>query len=86
MLLWPVWSIGVLMYILLCGYPPFYGPSKKKIFDLIEKGQFNFNGKEWSIISNEAKDLIQNLLQIDPQKRLSSKQILQHKWFKDQLS
>lgn len=46
-----VWSIGVIMFILLCGYPPFYGDSKQKIFDAIEKGKYEFAGKEWNIIS-----------------------------------
>lgn len=67
------WSIGVLMYILLCGYPPFFGPNKKVIYELIKAGKFDFNGKEWNIISNEAKDLIRNLLVVDPKKRLSAK-------------
>lgn len=49
-------------------------------------GKFDFKGKEWNIISKEAKDLISNLLVHDPKKRFSAKQILQHKWLKDQLS
>lgn len=64
------------MYILLSGYPPFYGPNKQKIFEAIEKGKFEFSGKEWSIISQDAKDLISNLLVIDAKKRYSCAQIL----------
>ena len=77
-----VWSSGVIMYILLCGYPPFNGPNDKVIFQRVLEGKFNFPEEDWSGISKQAKDLIKKMLTYDPSKRIQTSQTLQHDWFK----
>ncbi|CRG99828.1 calcium-dependent protein kinase 3, putative [Plasmodium relictum] len=81
-----IWSAGVLFYILLCGYPPFYGDSDNEILSRVKKGKYSFKGKEWANISEEAKDLIQNCLIMDPEKRISASEALKHPWFKKKKS
>lgn len=75
-----IWSIGVITYILLCGYPPFYGDSDTQIFDSVRAGRFDFPSPEWDTISSSAKDFICCLLKKDPNQRLTAKQAMQHKW------
>lgn len=75
-----IWSIGVICYILLCGYPPFYGESDTQIFDSVKAGYFDFPSPEWDSISDEAKDFICCLLKKEPTKRLTAAQAIQHKW------
>ncbi|SBT76869.1 calcium-dependent protein kinase 3, putative [Plasmodium ovale] len=77
-----LWSAGVLLYILLCGYPPFYGESDHEILSMVKKGKFNFKGKEWNNITDEAKDLIKRCLTMDPMKRISASDALKHPWFR----
>jgi len=60
------WSLGVMMYILLCGYPPFDGDNTNEIFKLIVKGEYSMSGLGWSRISRPAKDLIAGLLETKP--------------------
>lgn len=74
------WSIGVILYVLLCGYPPFYEESNEKLFELIKSGKLDFTGPQWEKISDEAKDLIKKLLDIDPNKRYKADQICKHPW------
>jgi len=75
-----LWSIGVILYILLCGYPPFYAETPLAIFELIKLGEFNFSGPNWEWISEEAKDLVTRLLVIKPAHRFTCKQVLAHPW------
>ncbi|KAL4475518.1 hypothetical protein ABPG72_013342 [Tetrahymena utriculariae] len=77
------WSIGVILYVLLCGFPPFYEDTNEKLFAMIKKGQFEFPSPQWDPISNQAKDLIKNLLKVDPKQRYNAEQILNHAWIKD---
>jgi len=77
-----VWSSGVIMYILLCGYPPFNGPNDKIIFQRVLEGKFAFPDEDWSGISKQAKDLIKKMLCYDPSKRIPTGDCLQHEWFK----
>ncbi|KEG01073.1 CAMK/CDPK protein kinase [Plasmodium vinckei vinckei] len=77
-----LWSAGVLFYIILCGYPPFYGESDHEILSMVKKGKYNFKGKEWNNISEEAKDLIKRCLTIDSGKRINASEALKHPWFK----
>ncbi|KJP89697.1 CAMK/CDPK protein kinase [Plasmodium fragile] len=77
-----LWSAGVLFYILLCGYPPFYGESDHEILIRVKSGKFNFKGKEWSDVTEEARDLIKRCLTMDPQKRTTASEALKHPWFK----
>ena len=76
-----IWSCGVLMYMMLCGLPPFDGNSRKEVMAKIIKGKFAFKSKIWNLISAEAKDLISMMLTLDPQKRPSCRQVLSHPWF-----
>ena len=76
-----VWSCGVILYVLLCGYPPFNGSTEQKIIKRIKEGKFVFPDEEWSHISNEAKDLIKLMLTRNPDKRPSVEQVLKHPWF-----
>lgn len=77
-----MWSCGIIIYILLCGYPPFFGKTEKELFEKILSRKFEFHERFWSKISSEAKDLINGLIEINPLKRLTSKQALQHPWIK----
>jgi calcium-dependent protein kinase len=77
-----VWSCGVILYILLCGYPPFNGESDADIMKSVKKGIFDFPKEEWDTVSNEAKTLIKNMLKYDPKARLSAKDCLASPWFK----
>jgi calcium-dependent protein kinase len=64
-----VWSIGVITYILLCGYPPFYGDSDTQIFESVKGGKFDFPSPEWDEISESAKDFVTQLLKVMPNDR-----------------
>lgn len=78
-----VWSMGVIMYILLCGYPPFNGPNDKIIFQRVQDGKFSFPEEDWQCISKEAKDLIKKMLTYDPAKRVSVSDCLNLPWHKN---
>ncbi len=75
-----MWSIGVIIYIILGGYPPFSDPNQKKLFEQIKKGIYEFHPDYWNHISPDAKDLIRNLLVVNPQKRFTALHALNHKW------
>ena len=64
-----LWSIGVVTFVLLSGYPPFYGDTEAEIFAAVKRGVFEFRSPEWDPISDLAKDFIRSLLQKDPAKR-----------------
>eukprot|EP01135_Chromosphaera_perkinsii_P009587 Nk52_evm37s1810 gene=Nk52_evmTU37s1810 len=74
------WACGVVLYILLCGYPPFWSDSRQKLFSSIEYGLFEFDSPAWDDVTAEAKDLVSSLLQVDPKKRLTAKEALKHPW------
>uniref|UniRef100_A0A7S2FE61 non-specific serine/threonine protein kinase n=1 Tax=Octactis speculum TaxID=3111310 RepID=A0A7S2FE61_9STRA len=76
-----IWSIGVIAYILLCGYPPFYGDTDSDIFTKIMSCDFNFPAYEWNHVSAEAKDFIVMMLNIDYKRRPTATEALQHRWF-----
>ena len=77
-----IWSCGVIFYILLCGYPPFDGESDEDIYKAIELGEVDFPEENWSQISQEAKNLIQKMLTLDINKRISALDSMQEPWFK----
>ncbi|XP_048506791.1 calcium/calmodulin-dependent protein kinase type 1 isoform X2 [Athalia rosae] len=75
-----VWSIGVISYILLCGYPPFYDENDANLFAQILKGEFEFDSPYWDDISDSAKDFIQKLMCVNVDERYTCKQALAHPW------
>uniref|UniRef100_A0A4W5RW00 Calcium/calmodulin-dependent protein kinase 1Da n=1 Tax=Hucho hucho TaxID=62062 RepID=A0A4W5RW00_9TELE len=74
------WSIGVIAYILLCGYPPFYDENDSKLFEQILKADYEFDAPYWDDISDSAKDFIGSLMEKDPAKRFTCDQALRHPW------
>jgi len=79
-----IWSLGVVMYIIMCGFPPFYSnngmaisPGMKK---RIRTGQYDFPDPEWTNVSPAAKDLIKGMLNVDPSKRLRIQDVIRNKW------
>uniref|UniRef100_A0A8C3A159 Calcium/calmodulin-dependent protein kinase IGb n=1 Tax=Cyclopterus lumpus TaxID=8103 RepID=A0A8C3A159_CYCLU len=74
------WSIGVITYILLCGYPPFYEESETRLFSKIMKAQYEFDSPFWDDISDSAKDFIRNMMQKNPSMRYSTDLALRHPW------
>ncbi|EGG23482.1 myosin light chain kinase [Cavenderia fasciculata] len=75
-----MWSVGVITYILLCGFPPFYGDTIPEIFEFIMEANFDYPADYWDHISKEAKDFINHLLVVDVTKRLSATDALKHPW------
>ncbi|XP_075164691.1 calcium/calmodulin-dependent protein kinase I [Haematobia irritans] len=75
-----IWSIGVISYILLCGYPPFYDENDANLFAQILKGEFEFDSPYWDDISESAKDFIRHLMCVSVEKRFTCKQALAHPW------
>jgi len=75
-----LWSVGVIAYILLCGYPPFSGGDNSATHRSILRGQFRFPSQEWKFTSQESRDFIRQLLQIDPRQRMTVEQALHHPW------
>lgn len=67
-----IWSLGVIFFILLCGYPPFNGDSDEEIMDKVKIGKYAMNEIEWDYVSAEAKDLVANMMCYDPNKRFSA--------------
>ncbi|KAF8751299.1 hypothetical protein HU200_012177 [Digitaria exilis] len=78
-----IWSIGVILYILLCGVPPFWAESEHGIFNSILRGQVDFSADPWPRISPGAKDLVKKMLTSDPKKRISAYDVLNHPWIKE---
>ena len=70
-----VWSLGIITFILLCGYPPFYDENDAKLYAIILRGHFEFDQRYWSEISFEARDLIEKMLQVDPVRRITTEQV-----------
>jgi len=75
-----MWSVGVIIYILLCGYPPFYADNAPALFKKIMDVKYDFDDPSWDDVSNDAKDLIRNLLVKDPKSRFTAQACLNHPW------
>ena len=81
----PPYSLGVVLYVLLCGFPPFMPPgraSARPIESQIASGSYAFYSPYWDGVSDEAKDLVSRLLVVDPAERLTARGCLAHPWFK----
>ena len=70
-----LWSCGVILFMLLGGYPPFWHESQPLLLRSISRGKFEFDDPVWQEVSREAKDLVSKLLVVDPDKRLTPKQV-----------
>jgi serine/threonine protein kinase len=77
-----MWSIGVILYVLLCGYPPFVDENQTELFRKIRMSEWKFPGEDWDSVSEEAKDLIRGLLVANPVQRLTAQQALQSDWLR----
>ncbi|KAL7534565.1 hypothetical protein ACHAXR_005952 [Thalassiosira sp. AJA248-18] len=75
-----MWSLGVIVFILLGGYPPFSDQDQRKLFRKIRKGEYEFHKEYWGSVSTDAKDFIISLINVQPAKRLSASEALKHKW------
>jgi len=75
-----LWSIGVITYILLCGFPPFYSEHVQELFEQIMNARYDFPEEYWITISDEAKDFVSKLLVADRLNRMTAKQALEHPW------
>ncbi|KAJ0876857.1 putative protein kinase CAMK-CDPK family [Helianthus annuus] len=75
-----IWSAGVIIYILLCGVPPFWDETESGIFDQVLKGDIDFDSEPWPGISESAKDLVRKMLVKDPKTRLTAPEVLRHPW------
>ncbi|CAM9927823.1 unnamed protein product [Pylaiella littoralis] len=75
-----MWSIGVIIYIILAGYPPFHDDDQHRLYRKIKAGRFRFDPEYWNDISSEAKDLIRKLLTVDPTRRLTAAEACEHPW------
>lgn len=75
-----MWSVGVILYILLGGYPPFIDDNQRKLFRKIRKGQYEFHEEYWGPVSDDAKNLISNLLCVNAENRLTAREALQSNW------
>jgi len=77
-----IWSLGVICYVLLAGYPPFYDEDQRRLFKKIKEGRYYFHEDYWGSTSQEAIDLIRKMLCVDQSKRWSAEQLLNHEWIK----
>ncbi|CAI2369142.1 unnamed protein product [Moneuplotes crassus] len=75
-----IWACGVIMYILLCGRPPFNGDTEDEILENISKGHYSIESDLWENISEEGRDLLKSMLEFTPDERISSKDALKHPW------
>uniref|UniRef100_H3HB65 Protein kinase domain-containing protein n=1 Tax=Phytophthora ramorum TaxID=164328 RepID=H3HB65_PHYRM len=75
-----IWSIGVITYILLAGYPPFHDDSQPILFKKIRKGKYYYDSPYWDNVSTDAKEFISKMLVVNPKDRATATELLQHKW------
>ncbi|KAF4071730.1 hypothetical protein AMELA_G00276750 [Ameiurus melas] len=75
-----MWACGVILYILLVGYPPFWDEDQHRLYQQIKAGAYDFPSPEWDTVTPEAKDLINKMLTINPNKRITAAEALKHPW------
>ena len=78
-----MWSTGVILYILLCGFPPFYEEELPALFDSILKARYDFPSPWWDNVTPGAKELVKALLHLDPKTRLTAEQTMKNDWVKN---
>ncbi|KAL6583919.1 Calcium-dependent protein kinase 10 [Orobanche minor] len=78
-----IWSAGVIIYILLCGVPPFWAETEQGVALAILRGVIDFKREPWPQVSESAKSLVRQMLEPDPQKRLTAQQVLDHPWIQN---
>ncbi|KAG8095114.1 hypothetical protein GUJ93_ZPchr0012g20793 [Zizania palustris] len=78
-----VWSAGVILYILLCGLPPFWVETKQGVAQAIIRSVIDFKRDPWPRVSDNAKDLVKGMLNPDPRRRLNAQQVLDHPWLQN---
>ncbi|XP_016092579.1 calcium/calmodulin-dependent protein kinase type II subunit beta isoform X8 [Sinocyclocheilus grahami] len=75
-----IWACGVILYILLVGYPPFWDEDQHKLYQQIKAGAYDFPSPEWDTVTPDAKNLINQMLTINPAKRITAQEALKHPW------
>ena len=80
-----VWSVGVILYILICGHPPYRGKNFEETKNLIQNAALEFKKSTWQSISKDAKDLLLKMLAKNPENRPSAAEALQHQWFENKM-
>ena len=81
-----VWSCGVILYIMLCGHPPFRGSNDKIVLAQVNRGFFSFTGKEWAGVSSEAMALIMKILSRNPMLRPTAREIFNKAWIQNRFN
>lgn len=77
------WSAGVILYVLLCGVPPFWAETEQGIFDAVKKGHYDMRSDPWPAISESAKDCVRRLLVANPKDRMTAMEALNHPWVRE---
>lgn len=75
-----MWSIGVILYIMICGRPPFDGRNENEILQNVKGGSYDLSSKDWMATSPEVRDFVSKLMEYDYNKRMSAKEALDHVW------
>ncbi|XP_076673402.1 calcium/calmodulin-dependent protein kinase II isoform X33 [Andrena cerasifolii] len=75
-----IWACGVILYILLVGYPPFWDEDQHRLYAQIKTGSYDYPGPEWDTVTPEAKNLINQMLTVNPSKRITASEALKHPW------
>lgn len=81
-----IWSAGVVMYILLCGHPPFKGSTETGTLKKVKAGDYKLDDDVWAEVHDSAKDMISHMMVVDPAQRWSARELLNHKWFQEVLT
>nr|XP_034312775.1 calcium/calmodulin-dependent protein kinase type II delta chain isoform X5 [Crassostrea gigas] len=75
-----IWACGVILYILLVGYPPFWDEDQPRLYAQIKAGAYDYPSPEWDTVTPEAKNLINSMLTVNPAKRITATEALKHPW------